>query len=261
MYATTPNETDYISFLYNVVGIPASALPVVIVDPTVAPVLSETAGGTLPATTYYVKYTYANAGGETLPSPEASLAVGANNLLVVASPAAVQGAVTWNVYASDATGTETLQASGIAIGTAWTLPTGGLVAGASPPTANSTANASIITTTLTIATDMVNDTLALAVPDIYVLAVYNYAADRLFNFAPDVTGSTYFATQRTAWNLLVPTTGMVSSAGDEGTSTSILNIEAMKMFTMQDLQMFKTPYGRQYMAFAQTYGPVIWGTT
>lgn len=261
MYSQTPNETDYISLLYDVVGIPASALPTVITDPTANPVLSQVAGGTLAGATYYVRYTYANASGETLPSPEASLAVTANNLLVVASPAPASGAATWNVYVSTATGTETLQASGIAIGTDWTLPVSGLVTGAALPASNTTANASIIATTLQIAIDIVNDTLAQGSADIYVLAIYNFGADRIFNFAPDVTGSTYFADQRKAWNLLTPTTGMVSSAGDEGTSTGILNIEAMKSFTLQDLQTFKTPYGRQYMAFAQTYGPTIWGMT
>src|SRR5260370_41981180 len=92
-----------------------------------APVLSQIAGGGLAATTYYAKTTYVDAAGETLPSTEASLAVALNNLLQVASPAALAGATGYNVYVSTTTGTETKQNSApIAIGTAWLAPTTGL---------------------------------------------------------------------------------------------------------------------------------------
>ena len=103
--------------------------------PPAAPTLSSVAAGTLAATTYYVKITYVNAAGETLPSAEASLAVAADYVLSVASPAATSGASGWNVFVSTATGTETLQnSSPIAIGTAWQEPTTGLIAGSALPT-------------------------------------------------------------------------------------------------------------------------------
>ncbi len=102
-----------------------------------APGLSQVAGGSLAATTYFVKTTYADAAGETLASTEASLAVSANNLLQVASPATVAGATGYNVYVSTTTGTETRQTTpAIALGTAWTEPTTGLTAGAALPAAN-----------------------------------------------------------------------------------------------------------------------------
>ncbi len=103
--------------------------------PPGAPTLSSVAAGTLAATTYYVKITYVNAAGETLPSAEANLAVAADYVLSVASPAATSGASGWNVFVSTATGTETLQnSSPIAIGTAWQEPTTGLIAGSALPT-------------------------------------------------------------------------------------------------------------------------------
>ena len=103
--------------------------------PPAAPTLSSVAAGTLAATTYYVKITYVNAAGETLPSAEASLAVAADYVLSVASPAATSGASGWNVFVSTTSGTETLQnSSPIAIGTAWQEPTTGLISGSALPT-------------------------------------------------------------------------------------------------------------------------------
>jgi hypothetical protein len=99
-----------------------------------APTTSTAAGGTLAGKTYYVKITYTNALGETVGSTEISQAVAVNNLLVIDSPAAQAGATGWNAYVSTLTGQEVRQnASPIAIGTNWTLPTTGLVAGAVVP--------------------------------------------------------------------------------------------------------------------------------
>lgn len=99
------------------------------------PTLGQSAGGTIAATTYYVKVTYKNANGETTASSEASLAVSANNVLTVTSPAAFGNATSYNVYVSTATGTETKQGN-VAIGTTWTEPTTGLVSGAALPSVN-----------------------------------------------------------------------------------------------------------------------------
>lgn len=109
--------------------------PTPIAGPPGTPSLSEVSGGTLAATTYYVVITYTNSTGQTTASAEASLAVAANNLLSVASPAASTAATGWNVFVSTSSGTETLQnSSPIPIGTAWTMPTTGLVSGTTPPT-------------------------------------------------------------------------------------------------------------------------------
>jgi hypothetical protein len=103
-----------------------------------APTLGSTVSGALAATTYFVKTTYVSAIGETLGSAESTLAVALNSVLTVASPATYPDAAGYNVYVSVTTGIETKQNGGtpIAIGTAWTEPTTGLVAGAALPTSN-----------------------------------------------------------------------------------------------------------------------------
>jgi hypothetical protein len=109
------------------------------ISPPAAPTLSSVAGGALGATTYYVRVAYKSSTGETLASLESSLAVAANNLLQVASPPSVTGAVGWAVYVSITTSAETEQnVSPIAIGTAWAEPTTGLIAGNALPSSNST---------------------------------------------------------------------------------------------------------------------------
>jgi hypothetical protein len=106
--------------------------------PPPAPTLSQSAGGTLSATTYYVCITSVDATGkETPPSAEVNLIVTANNLLSVASPPATPGQAGWNVYVGTGSGMEMLQnASPISFGVAWDEPATGLVSGgASPPAA------------------------------------------------------------------------------------------------------------------------------
>lgn len=107
-----------------------------------APALSQVAGGTIAATTYYAKATYVTSLGETMVGAESTLAVAADYLLSVASPSAVIGASGWNVYISTATGTETKQnTTVIPIGTAWTEPTTGLISGAGTPVSNTSVPA------------------------------------------------------------------------------------------------------------------------
>ena len=108
--------------------------PTPISGPPAAPTLSSVAGGSLAATTYYVVVTYTNSFGQTLQSTESSLAVASGNLLSVASPTASAGATGYNVFVSTSSGAETLQNSTpIALGTAWTMPTTGLVSGSALP--------------------------------------------------------------------------------------------------------------------------------
>ena len=104
--------------------------------------LTQTAGGSLSATTYYVRSTWTTAAGETLAGAETSLAVSASNVLNVAAPgSAPVGATGWNVYVSTATGTETKQnASPIALATAWVEPTSGLIAGSALPATNTSGS-------------------------------------------------------------------------------------------------------------------------
>jgi hypothetical protein len=110
-----------------------------------ATTLGQTAGGSNPETTYYVKYTYYttdnNAGrgtaGETKPSAEQSLTVSANNYLTVTSPPAATGLTGWNVYISDSAGNEKKQnVTPIDIGTNWTQSTVLLTGTVAPPLTN-----------------------------------------------------------------------------------------------------------------------------
>jgi hypothetical protein len=107
------------------------------------PVLSYVSGGALIVPKYFVKITWViqtqdGVLHESLPSNESSLAVPADNLLVVASPSAIlmpYALVGWNVYVGAAPGFEVLQnSSPIAIGTSWQESAPGLVTGAPPPT-------------------------------------------------------------------------------------------------------------------------------
>ena len=119
-----------------------------------------------------------------------------------------------------------------------------------------------------VALDIVNEALNGASPTIYTLAVYNLGLDNLVNWAQDIPGGTlypntdlpYFKGLRASLNIAQFTPGVVTSASDSSTSTSLLNPEALKDLTLGDLQNLKTTWGRQYLAFAQMYGP-IWGLT
>jgi RHS repeat-associated protein len=120
-----------------------------------APALSQTSGGTMPATAYYVKVAYVFNGPAGPGSAESSLAVSANHLLQVSSPASVSGATGYNVYVATASGNEVLQnTSPMALGTNWTEPTTGLVTGTTAPftswsAAGSVANDNVLTETIT----------------------------------------------------------------------------------------------------------------
>ena len=93
---------------------------------------------------------------------------------------------------------------------------------------------------------------------LYVQAVYNLAGDNLINYAQDQTGRTYFSDLRKAYSINSFAAGVVTSASDSGTSDSLAVPEALHSLTLSQLQNVKTPWGRQYLAFAQTYG-TMWG--
>ncbi|HUY12399.1 MAG TPA: hypothetical protein VMX16_02060 [Terriglobia bacterium] len=103
-----------------------------------APTLTQAPGGTQPAQTCYVKITYVNPVGETIPSSESSLAIAVDNLLVVASPLPSASATGWNIYAASSSGAEKLQnGSPIPIGQNWIEAVTGLsISGNAPPAAN-----------------------------------------------------------------------------------------------------------------------------
>lgn len=115
----------------------------------------------------------------------------------------------------------------------------------------------VLLASLTIALATVNDMLT-CTGVMYVLAVYNLAADRLINYASDVPGQTYFKDLRKGFRLNDVSVGVPSAASDQGTAVGILNPEFMKTMTLADLQTLKTPYGREYMSIALSVG-TLWG--
>ena len=119
-------------------------------------------------------------------------------------------------------------------------------------------NSPMIPITLSVAMEIVSLDLAAISSIIYPLAVYNLAGDRLINYTQDQSGQNFFATTRASFNIAGFVAGVVSATSDETTSETILTPDFMKNLTMSDLQYLKTPYGRQYMAFAQDLG-TMWG--
>lgn len=105
-------------------------------------------------------------------------------------------------------------------------------------------------------------------PTLYTEAVYNLGGSILLNVAqdlpnaPTVPGSepplAYFAFARKQFNMNGFVSGVIQSAGDEGTNESMVVQEAAKNFTLANLQQLKDPYGRAYLSIVQSYGD-IWG--
>lgn len=70
-------------------------------------------------------------------------------------------------------------------------------------------------------------------------------------------GTNFFATQRATYHLLSFSAGAISSSADQGTSENTINPEFFKYLTFSDLNVMLTPWGRAYLAYAQTYGPTV----
>jgi hypothetical protein len=107
------------------------------------------AGGTSPTGDYYVKITYVNTYGESLPSSETgpgTFHLSSAGNITINSPVASGNATGWNVYISGTTNTETKQNGGtpISIGTNYTQSSA-LVGGAALPGANTTSTKLAIT--------------------------------------------------------------------------------------------------------------------
>lgn len=137
-------------------------------------------------------------------------------------------------------------------------------------------NSPVIDWTFNGAMDWVNPQLACvpqlgdpAYPSLYAKAVYNFGGDRIINVAqdpegaPNVAGSDppmpYFAFARKRFDINGFVSGIVTSTNDEGTGVSLVVPKFAETLTISDLQTLKTPWGREYMAIAQQYGPTIWG--
>ena len=94
---------------------------------------------------------------------------------------------------------------------------------------------------------------------IYVLAVYNYGFHHLLQIAQDQTGETFFTSARAQYNLLNFTSGPVIASGDQGTNSQLVEPEYLKNMTISMGNLLKTPWGQEYLSYAQQYGPTIVG--
>ena len=98
-------------------------------------------------------------------------------------------------------------------------------------------------------------------PILYVLASYNCATHLLFAITPDVAGQNYFQTARSSsaqgFGLVQGTTGLVQSSSDEVTSVTLTAPKWASGLTASQLGFYKTPWGREYLAYQQSYGPTI----
>jgi hypothetical protein len=143
-YPTGKFPPKYVAFRQDppgpVIGAPATALALSV---------AAQASATLPSATYFCKFTWATGSGETLPSPESSIAVTLAQALRVAIPAPPLGGVQYAyIYVSTSAGTETKQGNlnaAPAAGATLDANAGGtfvqatpLVAGAGLPASNMT---------------------------------------------------------------------------------------------------------------------------
>jgi hypothetical protein len=109
--------------------------------------------------------------------------------------------------------------------------------------------------------------IVLIVPTIsgydYTLAVYNCAGHIQVEITPDqiVNGTSrqFFADKRKEYGLLMPSFGVVQTSSDQSSSTTLAVPDGLAQLTIQDLGFMKTPWGREYLAYAQDYGPTVWG--
>jgi hypothetical protein len=98
---------------------------------------------------------------------------------------------------------------------------------------------------------------------LYVDAVYNCGTHALMSIAPDQSGQNYFKSQRSreGLGLILPSTGLVAATSDESTSTTLASPEWAAHLTVDQLDFYRSPWGRRYLAYNQKAGPNVWGLT
>lgn len=113
---------------------------------------------------------------------------------------------------------------------------------------------------LAISIETVYDAINQASAILYTAAVYNLAGSNLIAIAQDTPPSTYWADLRKQYSIFAFVAGVIQSAGDEGTNESMTVPDWAKELTLANLRQLKDPFGREYLAIAQSTGP-LWGLT
>jgi hypothetical protein len=98
----------------------------------------------------------------------------------------------------------------------------------------------------------------------YTLAVYNCAGHIQIMISPDQVGPDgtsydYFNKMREDGKLLHQSVGLTAASSDQGTAFTYAVSDAMRQLTISDLDFMTTWWGRQYLAYAQDFGPPTYG--
>lgn len=104
------------------------------------------------------------------------------------------------------------------------------------------------------AVEWVNPDIAIVMPNLYTVAVYNLGASFLINYGTE----SVFAEFRKSYGLNNFTAGVITGASDNATSSQRLVPDFFKNLSLADLQMLKDPYGRRYLMIAEQFGS-LWG--
>jgi hypothetical protein len=120
---------------------------------------------------------------------------------------------------------------------------------------------SLVNSTLNIGMSVVNDLIACIDATLYTRAVYNLGTHYLISLFQDYRGQRYWKDLRKSFNLDTARLGVVASSSNDSSSTSYLNPEQFRHLTLRDLQLMKTPWGREYLGIAQDVGYTAYGIT
>lgn len=104
------------------------------------------------------------------------------------------------------------------------------------------------------AVEWVNQDIAVVMPSLYAVAVYNLAASFLINYGTE----NVFSGLREKLNLNNFVAGVISASSDNSTSSQRLVPDFFKDLSLADLQMLQDPWGRRYLMIAQQFGS-LWG--
>ncbi len=110
-----------------------------------------------------------------------------------------------------------------------------------------------------VALDLVPCEINQASKDIYTLTVYNIGANNLIQFQQDYAGQTFWDDARKSYGINNFVAGVINSASDEGTGESLTIGEGLQNLDLLSLNLLKTPWGRQALAYMQALGQSPFG--
>lgn len=126
------------------------------------------------------------------------------------------------------------------------------------------ANSDDISTAYQLAVEITNILMNCVSPVIYTVMVYNLGGHILIETATDVQPPVvykddlpYFEYLRKSFGLTSFVGGTIQSTSDESTSESLNVPENLTKLTLADLSYLKTPWGRVYAQYAESYGTIV----